>query len=277
METYRNAVAPTAGPAYSPGVSKLPDRREPKTPDRRLTSEEFELVVRRAAELQSRSPDEQGLEGVSEEEALRIGRELGLSGAHLVRAMAEVRSGPGSESGLAARLMGESRLSAARTVPGEAGALGGVLEAYLTEHEFLVVQRRLSDRTVYVRASGVLAAVARTTTGMFRKSPLLEVENLAVSALQLEPGLAYVAVATDLSGERAGHLAGAGAVGGGVGGVVGVTLGLAVAPAAALVAVPIAAAGLAGMRYGYRGTVRKVEVQLEALLDRLEHGELKRR
>jgi hypothetical protein len=43
------------------------------------------------------------------------------------------------------------------------------------------------------------------------------------------------------------------------------------------VALPIAAAGLGGMRYAYQESARKAQVQLEALLDRLEHGELKGR
>jgi hypothetical protein len=256
-------------------VTRLPDRPKPDRPPppQRLTNEQFEMVIRRAAELQARAADA-GADGLSEEEALRIGRELGLSGAHLGQALAEVRGGPDEERGLAAKVMGPSRVGASRAVAGDAAGIARLLESYLVEREYLVVQRRLADRTVFVRATGVVAVVARTTTGLFRRSPLLSVETLDVSVRQLEPGFSYVALATDLKGDRTGYLAGGTVLGGMFGGVGALTLAIAVTPAAALVAVPILAAGVGGMRYAYREAARKVGVQLEALLDRLEHGEL---
>jgi hypothetical protein len=257
-------------------VTDTPDRPiQDPPPTRALTNEQFEMVIRRAAELQASSADEAGAEALSEEDALRIGKELGLSGAHLGRALAEVRSGAVVERGVVAKIMGASRYSVSRAVPGDAGALARDLEAYLVEREFLVVQRRLPDRTVFVRASGVLAAVGRTTTGLFRRAPLLGVQNLDVSVRRLEPGLCYVGLSTDLASERRDHLVGASVMGGIFGGAGALTLGLAVAPVAALIAAPIAGAALGGMRYAYQDAARKMVVQLEALLDRLEHGDLR--
>jgi hypothetical protein len=256
-------------------VSDLPDRprKDPAAP--RLSNEEFELVIRRAAELQARSAEEAGAEGVSEEDALRIGRELGLSGAALGRALAEVRGGAVEEHGPLLKLMGPARISASRAVPGDARALARVLEEHLVDVQYLVVQRRLADRTVFVKASGVLAAVGRTTTEIFRRAPLLGVENLDVSVRQLEPGLCYVGLSTDLGGERTSHAVGGAVTGGVFGGINAVVLGIAVAPPAALVAIPVAAALGYAWRYGYQAAARKALVQLEALLDRLEHGELR--
>jgi hypothetical protein len=256
-------------------VTNLPEKpKGSPPPSARLTNEQFEMVIRRAVELQARSADETGAEGVTEEEALRIGRELGLSRTYVGQALAEVQSGAVPEEGLAARIMGGSRHSASRVVTGEAPQVAMALEKYLVEREYLVVQRRYRDRTAFVRASGVVAAVARTTTGIFRRSPLLEVESLDVSVRALEPGYVAVLLATDLKGERTGYLLGGSALGGVMGGVGAVTLGIAVAPAAALIGLPILAAGIGGMRYAYRESVKKVQVQLESLLDRLEHGEL---
>jgi hypothetical protein len=233
------------------------------------------MVIRRAAELQAGSADDAGGEGLSEEDALRIGKELGLTGPHLVRALAEVRSGAADEPGWVAKVMGSARFAASRAVSGDASQLARDLEAYLLEREFLVVQRRLADRTVFVRASGVLAAVGRTTTGLFRRAPLLAVENLDVSVRQLEPGLSYVGLSTDMTGERTGHLAGGAAMGGMFGGAGAATLGLVVAPVAAVVGVPIFAAAVGAMRFAYQDAAGKVVIQLEALLDRLEHGDLR--
>jgi hypothetical protein len=256
-------------------VTRLPDRpRKDAAPAQRLSNEEFEMVIRRAAELQARSVEEAGADGVSEEDALRIGRELGLSGAALGRALAEVRGGAVDEQGAMVKLLGPARISVSRAVAGDARALARVLEEHLEDVQYLVVQRRLADRTVFVKASGVLAAVGRTTTEIFRRAPLLGVENLDVSVRELEPGLCYVGLSTDLGGERTSRAVGGAVMGGVLGGTGALVLGIAVAPAAAVVAVPIAAASLAGWRYGYQAAARKATVQLEALLDRLEHGEL---
>jgi len=234
------------------------------------------MVIRRAAELQARSAEEGGAEGLSDEEVLRIGRELGLSGSHVGRALAEVRSGAASEGGVMVRLMGASRFSASRAVPGEASVVARELERYLEQHEYLVVQRRLPDRTVFVRASGMLAAVARTTTGMFRRKPLLGVETLEVAVRPLDEAFCFVGLSTNLAGDRTGHFLGGTALGGLFGTVGALTLGIAVGPAAALIGLPILAGGVGGMRYAYQAEARKVMVQMEALLDRLEHGDLMR-
>jgi hypothetical protein len=122
-----------------------------------------------------------------------------------------------------------------------------------------------------------MAGIQRATSEVFGKTPLLKVKNLEVSVRTLEPGSSFVTLATDLSGERTGHAVGGAVMGGGFGGTSALVLGIAVAPAAALIAVPIAAAFAYGWRYGYQSEARKVSVQLESLLDRLEHGELPRR
>jgi hypothetical protein len=256
-------------------VSNVPDRRrnEPAAPER-LSSEEFELVIRRAAELQARSTEEPGADGITEADALRIGRELGLSDAHLGRALAEVRGGTAEEHGVMAGLMGRARLSAARTMNGTASAIARTLESHLVGRQYLVVQRRLPDRTVFVEASGVVAAIERTTTELFRSTPLLGVANLEVAVRQIEPRISYVVLSTDLRGTRAGYAAGGGALGGVMGGTAALALGLAVTPPAALVGAPILAAVFAGMRWAYRSEAEKTAVKLESLLDRLEHGEL---
>jgi hypothetical protein len=233
------------------------------------------MVIRRAAELQARSVEDAGADGVSEEDVLRIGRELGLSGAALGRALAEVRGGAVDEQGAMVKLLGPARISVSRAVPGDARALARVLEEHLVDVQYLVVQRRLAERTVFVKASGVLAVVGRTTTEIFRRAPLLGVENLDVSVRELEPGLCYVGLSTDLGGERTSHAVGGAVTGGVFGGINAVILGIAVAPPAALVGIPVAAALGFAWRYGYQAATRKALVQLESLLDRLEHGELR--
>lgn len=243
-------------------------------PERRLSSEQFEMVIRRAAELQARAAEDPGADGLSEAEALRIGRELGLSGVHLTRALAEVRGAGAVSTGLVDRVFGEAVLEATRTVAGEAEPVRRLLEDYLLRREFMVVQRRFPDRTVYERASGVVAVLGRASSGVFTSHAGLRVPTLTVAVQPLEEGYSFVSLSTALTGRRAGYLAGAVLGGGGGAGAVGAALGIAVAPPAALLAVPMLAGAVYGFRWIYSEEARRVRTRLEALLDRLEHGEL---
>ena len=245
-------------------------------PPRRLSNRDFELVIRRAAELQAREAEGPDADGIDEGEALRIGRELGLSNQYLHRALAEVRGDEEAESGVFARMFGPDTVRASRTVAGDGDKVAALLERHLVEREFLAVLRRLPGRTMYTRATGVVAAVGRATSQVFNRSPLLPVSSLEVAVRQLEEGFVFVSVASSLRQERT--TAGLSSMlGGGAGTVASATvLGIAIAPPAALLALPILGASVfAGHAY-YRGLSRKVQTQLEFLLDRLEHGELTR-
>jgi len=253
-------------PIRNPGSSALPERR--------LSNRDFELVIRRAAELQAREAEDGGADGMSEAEVVRIGRELGLSTEHLHRALAEVASDPPPESGAFHKLFGPANVRAARTVPGEAPPVSRALERYLVEREYLAVLRRLPDRVVFTRATGMVAAVGRASSQIFARSPLLRVRNLEMLVHPLDDGYSFVSLATSLNTQR-NAAAASSLVGGGTGAsLTGAILGIAIAPPAALVALPILGFSLwAGHAY-YDGVVRDVQLQLESLLDRLEHGEL---
>ena len=90
----------------------------------------------------------------------------------------------------------------------------------------------------------------------------------------LEDGYSYATLATSLASERTATAAGSILGGGSAAAVVGAVAAIAVAPPAALVALPV----LGGVAYGghayYESLIAKTQVQLEALLDRLEHNEL---
>lgn len=260
-------------------MGDLPDaprsRPVPEGGERRLSSHDFELVIRRAAELQARASDEEaGGEGVTESEALRIGRELGLSGRHLERALAEVHTRTPPETGLLARLYGAATVACSRTVPGDAPAIRELLERYLVEREFMRVLRRFPERTVYTRGEGVAAAVGRATRKAFDRHPMLSLPSLELSVRQLEPGFCHVTLVTSLAGSRVGTAAGATAVGGGAGTAVAVALGIAIAPPLALLGLPVLGGALLGSRAIYASIFERTQLQLESLLDRLEHGEI---
>jgi hypothetical protein len=257
-------------------VNGLPDRPTEKSglPERRLSNRDFEMVIRRAAELQARESEGFGGEGITEAEALRIGRELGLSTQHLHRALAETGGMPVGEAGVMDRLFGSNVVRAARAVPGEAENVARLLERYFVEREYLVVQRRFADRVVFTRATGVAAAMGRATSQIFSRSPLLSVGTLELSVHPFEEGFTFVGLATSLATQR-NAAAASSIVGGGTGAAAtGAVLGILVAPPAALLALPILGASIYGARAYLEGSARKVQVQLESILDRVEHGDL---
>lgn len=257
-------------------MNRLPDapRGPAGLPERRLTSQEFEQVIRRAAELQARAAEDSSADEITEAEALRIGRELGLSPMHLHQALAEVTEAAPPEEGLLDRWLGVATVAASRAITGNASDVQVVLEEYLVRREFMMVLRRLPDRTVFEPASGVVAAAGRIASQLTARTRPLRLNRLEVAIRRLEEGYCYVTLATALNSERAGFAAGALLMGGGAGTAVAVALGIAVAPPAALLGLPVLAGAAAAMRAGYGQASHRALVQLESLLDRLQHGEL---
>jgi hypothetical protein len=255
-------------------VTNLPDRPGGAPPERRLSNRDFELVIRRAAELQAREAEGPDSDGVTEGELLRIGRELGLSTQYLHRALAEVSGSSVDESGVLTQLFGPVTVRAGRTVRGEAGDVGRLLERYLVEREYLAVLRRFPDRVLLTRATGVAAVMGRAASQIFSRSPLLRVNNLEMAVHDLEEGFTYVNLGTSMQQQRTATAASSLLGGGTSAGLAGAVLGIAIAPPAALVALPILAGAVYGGHIYYEGVLRAVQLQLESLLDRLEHGEL---
>jgi hypothetical protein len=248
-----------------PGGSGLPARR--------ITSQELEAVIRRAVELQA-GPDAD--DGVSEGEVIRVGQELGLAPELVRRAIADVRGKPVHEQGLAATLTGPSIARAVRTIRRPAAPLGMFLEQYLVDCEFMVVQRRFPDRTRYARGSGVAASVGRASRKMQSKYGTLDVATMDVGVSVIDDDTSLVELSVDLSTPRTTALSvgSVGGVGGGVG-VAAVVFGAHLAAPLMLLALPVAGAGMLMARTIYRSVHTRAQDQLEAFLDRLEHGELK--
>ena len=250
-----------------PGGSNLPARK--------LSSTELEAVIKRAVELQTARESEM-TDGLSDTEVVRIGQELGIE-QHLVRrAIAEVRGRPPEEHGLVAGVMGPGVVRAARTIRRPAVDLGIFLEQYLLEAEFMVVERRFPDRTRYVRAQGLGAAVGRTLGKVGSRVAPLDLEKVDVGVALADEDSSVVTLQVDLTGVRTGTTLGGWLGGLGGGGTVAAVVLASTAPhLLALAGLGVAAAGILGSRGAYRLVVEKTKNRLEAFLDRLEHGELK--
>lgn len=260
-------------------MTNLPDKPEDSNPGGlpvRLSNRDFELVIRRAAELQARDSEGPGGDGVDEQEVLRIGRELGLSSQHLHRALAEVHGSEISESGVMTRAFGPDSIRVGRAIRGDATQFAPVLENHLVNREYLSVLRRHPDRIVFTRSAGATATVGRAMSKAFNRMPPLDVSNLETTVRQIDEDYTYVSLATTLGAQRTGTAITS--IGGGLcgGGTAAAFLGIAVAPVAALGGVPILLAAYYGGRHYYSNALDQARVKMESLLDRLEHGDLTR-
>lgn len=245
-------------------------------PARRLSSQELEAVIRRAHELQTARADRE--EGLSEAEVIQIGQELGLSTGHVRQALAEVATPrPAAEAGAMTRMMGPSVLTASRAVPGDAGQVRERIEQYLLEVECMeIVRRHPGGRTQYRRGRGIAASLRRATSQMNSRSRFAQfkLQEVTVEVQPLETGFSLVTLGADLGGMRTGMLA-TGTTMGSLGGTVAAGfLGVAVDPLAALLGLPVLAGGIFFSRAAYGSLTGSTHNQMEAFLDRVQHGEL---
>lgn len=252
-------------PSSPPGSGSAPAK---------LSTEQLEAVIRRAVELQgpgAQSDDD----GVSEAEIVRIGHELGLAPQHVRQAIREVRGVPRKERGMLASLVGPAIVSASRTIRRPATEAGMFIEKYLLEMEAMVVDRRLPDRTRYVRSTGIAAGIARAMNRVGSKHAGLKTDKLDVGVSYVDADTCLVELQVDLSGMRAGAALGGGALGLSAASGAAIVGMVANVELLALAGIPVLALSWLGTRAGVGATYRRQQNELEAFLDRLEHGELK--
>jgi hypothetical protein len=266
-------------------VSDLPDivRGPGSEPERRLTPDQFEAVIRRAAELQAKGMEEPDRDGISQAELIRIGKEIGISPQHVRRALAETIDAPAAAPSLPDKVFGPDSASASRAVPGEPDTVRAQVEQYLVEREWLAVVRRFPGYTTYQKAQGVeLAKLVSFAQAAFRVDDqphvgagfkLRNAKRVELSVQPLEEGYSYVSLRVDLGNYR-NILALASTVGGwSLGATFGAILAIAVAPPAALLAIPIGGGAMWGARAAQGHITEHAQTHLESILDCLERGE----
>ncbi len=253
-------------------------------PSRRISREALERVIQRAAELQANDMDTG--DGLTEQELLKVGAEVGIDGRFLRQALYEQRTGdPDAEKGALARWVGPRLVSASRVVPGDRAPVEQALDDWLTDKEALAVKRRLADRTSWERQRGFVAEMKRGFGVGGMKYELAKALEVTTAVTQLEAGFSHVELSADLQPTRVGYAAGAGVMAGG-----GALLGAGVLAAQTVVGVTLwplllvwgAIAGTFGgfgwmIARSYRRSAERMQLALEQVLDRLERGEIKPR
>jgi hypothetical protein len=235
----------------------------------------LERIIQRAAELQT-AEREIG-EGLTADEVLALGREVGIPGRYLQQALLEERArivdaGPG---GFLSRTVGPAAIAAQRVVRGEPEAIETTLVRWLDRQELFSVQRHQPGRITWEPTGGFQAAYRRAVGAVGgSKLPIMlaRADTVWCTVLELEPGYCNVsltATARKARGESVGGsaaLASAGVVGTGVLAAVGAVLPVLLIP------LPLALGlGYVALRR-YGPVVARIQLGLERALDQLEHG-----
>jgi len=244
---------------------------------KRVDRAALERIIQRAAELQAGEMD--AGEGVTEQDLLKLGAEVGIPGRFLRQAMYEETSRGGAQrvGGAFARWAGPKVVGASRVVPGEKGTIDRALEEWMTEAEALAVKRRLPDRTLWHAQQGLFAQMKRWLGVGGKSYHLARALEISVSVTTLEEGYCHVALSADVSNTQHAAISGAVAVAGT--GVLVASVLVAFLPVAmpAVLLVPGAiGVGIgAGIPKVHRRQAARVQLALEQVLDGLEHGEIR--
>jgi hypothetical protein len=144
----------------------------------------------------------------------------------------------------------------------------------MTESELLTVKRRFPEQTSWEAKQDVFSSIKREFKVGGRSYQLSRAKEIVGQVVPLESGRAHVRLVADLSNTRRAHLSSAATVAGAgaIASFIGVTLGV-MLPVAL---VPLGLGLLTGLAVARRrrGTMERVQVSLEQVLDRLEHGEI---
>lgn len=257
-------------------------------PSAGVSRREFELVVRRAAELAAADMDAQ--DRLSEEELMRIAGEVGLPVRYVRQALYEVREGVRPQ-GWADRRVGPARIVASRSVQGAPAELLEALERYFTTDEYLRMLRRRDQQATFAPSSDIVSKVVRAFRSSGGKYAFAQLQSVGVNARPLGTDRSHLSLELDLADRRRNGLI----VGMGAGGVVGATVGFGVgvlgaiaiggsAPDAGMTlymslgggALGLAggiSAGIAGARAWFRRLSAGFRTEAEGLLDRVERRE----
>jgi hypothetical protein len=243
-------------------------------------------VLARAAELQGAGAIPESSDLISESQLRDIGNEVGLSAEMVNQALAEERTRVNvpEERGLVAQIAGASFATATRTVPGTQRDVLATIDAWMQREECLQVQRRFVDRITWEPQRGLFGKIRRTVNMSGRGYYLVEAGQVSATVLPVDGSRVVVRLDADIHASRAkrvgmgGVLAAMGAAASGILGLGLVVAHLPLVIAAGAAVLPFAGSSVAAYRVArtHRTVLSSVQLALEQILDRLEHGEFDR-
>ena len=252
-----------------------------------LDRQALERVLARAAELQGTAAMPESSDLISESQLLEIGKEVGLSRETLNQALAEERTriNVPEERGLVAQIAGAGFATATRTVQGSVRDVLATIDTWMVREECLQVQRRFADRITWEPQRGLFGKLRRTVNISGRGFYLMDAAQVSATVMPVDSGRVVVRLDADIHPSRARRVGMGGllgAIGVAASGVIGLGLIIAHIPlfiAAGSTVIPLGGSALAAYQIArsHRTVLGSVQLALEQILDRLEHGEFDRR
>ncbi|HEV8612932.1 MAG TPA: hypothetical protein VGQ73_05430 [Gemmatimonadales bacterium] len=238
----------------------------------------LEKIMQRAAELQAAEADVG--EGLTPDEVLALGREVGIPGRYLQQAMLEQAAAivAPAQAGLSGRLIGPAEVTAQRVVIGDPEDAARALISWFDANELLVVLRQQAGRVTFEPLGGMQAALRRGSAAFSTSKPkfmLARVTQIRATFNRLEAGYCHVTVTADLRQARSAYLGGATAAGSL--GVAGAVVLAAMSPFWIVTIPPLLLGGGIGW-YAlrrFRPLAERAQLGLERALDYLERGGIK--
>ncbi len=240
----------------------------------RIDRPAFERVIQRAAELHAR--EREIGEGLTEAELIQLGDEVGIPSAHLRQALLEERTRTlaATESRSLVWLAGPRRVAAERTIVGDSGKLREELHRWMSAGELLQVKRRYPDHISWERKEGTWASLKRSLGVGGRKYILARARDITGRVTSIDGQRCHVQLIADLSNTLNEYLVGSMTLVGGGAAATALALVIGVMTPVALVPAVLSAPIAIAVARNRRRHVTKLQVALEQVLDRLEHGDL---
>jgi hypothetical protein len=244
----------------------------------RIDRAALERIMQRAAELQASEADIG--EGLTPDEVLALGRDVGIPGRYLQQAMLEQSSAivAPAESSLAGQLVGPVEVAAQRVVQGDPEDAARALVTWFDSNELLVVLRQQPGRVTFEPLGGMQAALRRGSAALSSSKPkfmLARATLVTATFNRLETGYCHVTLTANLRKLRSGYLGGAFA--GGSTGVAAAIIAATLSPFWVIVVPPLLVGGAISwvVLKQYRPMAERALLGLERALDYLERGGIK--
>jgi hypothetical protein len=239
----------------------------------RLDRAALERIIQRAAELQT--ADREPGEGITPDQLLALGKEVGIPPRFLQQALAEERSRLPEQMqvGMLDRLAGPGVVVTHRVIAGSPPALEAHLLRFMERNELLCVQRQQPGRITWEPLTGIQAALRRSAAalGADRRTFMLGKAGTVTAAIApLEGEYSHVALAADVKPLRGAYVTSAAALATAGVGTAGILVALSAMAAVAVVPLPLGLGlGYAALRR-FKPVPARTLLGLERALDHLE-------
>jgi hypothetical protein len=242
--------------------------------DDKLSRQQLELALRRAAEIERREGAPGDMIAISDAE--RIAAEAGLSPQAVRQALAEVRTGALTPPSVFDRVLGPRRLVVERVVPGPIEFVRRQVDRFFKD-QLMRVKRNFGDRIVWEPAAGFATAMVRAFdwNRQYAIGQGLEIECEVAEQSAGPPPRVTVRFLVDVGIQRRhrmGQIAGGAVLGGAMAaGAVPLVGHLLYEIIAIAGGGTMAVAAVMNARSSFRRDNERVKLALDRFLDSLEH------